>query len=631
MVEARPILMFRQAGRSGHRTRVAGGRQSSALLGLLLLMLWQSVAGTAEVTATLNPQSVPAGEGATLTIRIANGEATALQAPEVPHLIFQGPNQGRQLSIVNGVRTSTMTLTYAVGSMTAGDYVIPPFTLTIDGAPVQTQPLNLKVTPSANQAPAGLPSGGAAAPSPAGPAPAAGSTAEENAGFLTVEFAGKDRQHAWVGEIAPVRIKAWLPAETRVSLNTPLQPTGSSFTLHNLSPQPQQGREVLNGKRYLVVTWYGALSATKAGRYPPDLSLKISVQVPDPSGARRSTGDPFFDQMLGPRMISREVVLRSRTEDKDHLDIRALPADGRPEDFGGAVGKFAFGRTQIPDKWNTGDPQQVACEVEGEGNFNLLMQPRLKSDKDWKAYGGQSRFAPKDAASFSGTTTFQFNEVPRQAGPQEVRLAFSYFDPDTATYQTVESPPQAVQVAGADLPPEPEAAAPETAPVTPPPPPTMAPQRAREGFSGNLTPLAWRPGFRQVLVWPALVLLAGILTKMIRNRLGDPARLARTAWEKALRQAMAEAGACAARGEVSGFFAAARRALQQDLSSRWHRPAPAITLTDVTGRLPPDSPVIPFFREADRQEFSPSPSLAKEDLPAWHRRLEQVLGGMKNS
>ncbi len=575
----------------------------------------------AEVTATLSPDTVPAGEGAQLSIRITNGGVTAAAPPDVTGVIFNGPNQNRQISIVNGVRTSSMTLTWVVGSMTAGTYEIPPITLTVDGAPVQTQAFKLTVTPSANQAPPGLPQGGTGTPKSA--APAAG---EENFGFLTVEFAGKDRTHAWVGEIAPVRIKAWLPEDVRVSLNAPLQPTGSSFTLHNVSDRPQQDSEVLNGKRYTTVTWFGSLSFTKAGTYPPDLSMKINVQVPDPNSRRRSTGDPFFDQMLGRSMIQKEVLLRSKTDESAHLEIRALPTAGRPVDFEGAVGKFHFGRSQIPAQWTTGEPQRIACEVEGEGNFTLLAQPRLVSGKDWKSYGGQSKFAPKDAASFSGTTTFQFNQVPRQAGSQDVHLTFSYFDPDSASYQTASSPPQTVQVAGTDLPPEPEATAPAPAAGTaPPPPPSLAAQHTWQGFSSSLTPLAWRPGFRGFLTIILLTLAAGALTRFLRTRLGDPQRLAHAAQQKALRLAMAEASSYAARGDVPGFFGAARRALQHRLSPVWQRPASAITLTDVAQRLPADSPIVSIFHEADRQEFNPVPTLRAEELPAWRNRLEQAL------
>ena len=141
---------------------------------LLALLALAAPLTAAEVTATLIPESVPAGQGATLTIRIVNGDVTALNAPEVPGLIFQGPNQGRQVNMVNGVTTSSMTLTYAVGSMTAGDYTIPPFTVTVDGAGVQTQPLKLKVTPSAAQTPAGLPPGNATGQPSVTPAPTAG-------------------------------------------------------------------------------------------------------------------------------------------------------------------------------------------------------------------------------------------------------------------------------------------------------------------------------------------------------------------------------------------------------------------------------------------------------------------------
>ena len=438
-----------------------------------------------------------------------------------------------------------------------------------------------------------------------------------------MEFVSQKRQHAWVGEIAPVLIKAWLPGESRVSLNTPLQPKGSSFTLHNLSTQPRQEMEELKGRRYLVVSWYGGLSATKAGRYPPDLSMKITVQVPDPAD-QGQRGRDFFGRLIQP-MIQKEVELRSKTDESAYLEIRALPLEGRPESFAGAVGKFAFGRSNIPAQWKTGEPQQIATEVAGEGNFNLLRQPTLKSDKDWKSYGGQSSFVPRDAASFSGTTTYRFSQVPRQAGSQQVSLTFSYFDPDLAAYQTAVTPPQTVEITGTDLPPEPEAIAQPATPNTTPPPPALAPQRTREGFVSNLTPLAWRRSFRLFAGVISLALAAGFLTQFLRTRWRNPLRLAQAASEKALRRAMREAETHAARGDVPGFFAAARRALQVRLGTLWQRPAPAITLADVTHRLPADSPVISFFREADRQEFSPNSTLRPEELPAWRIRLEQAL------
>jgi hypothetical protein len=582
----------------------------------------------AEISATLTPESVPAGVGAELMITVNYGSITKFSAPEVPGLIMNGPIKGFSADNSTGVFISIRTFQYFVGSNTVGEYDIPPFTLTVDGVEVQTQPLKLKVTTSASQAPAGLPPGASGGQTPAAPVPVAG---EPNMGYLTIDPAGKQRRHAWVGEIAPVRIQAWLPADVRPTQSAPVQPRGSSFTLHNLSPQPQQSLEVHEGKRYLVVTWYGGLSATKAGSSPPDLSMKINIQIPDPSGQRQRSGDPFIDQFLGARMIQKEVELHSKTDASANLEIRSLPKEGRPDNFEGAVGKFAFGRTQIPGQWKTGEPQQIGAEIDGEGNFNLLKQPTLKSDRDWKSYEGQSSFTAKDVVSFTGTSTFRFSQVPRQAGPQQVRLAFSYFDPDRAAYQTVETPPQAIEVTGVDLPPEPAAPVAESAAPPVPAAPALAPQRSRPGFAGNLTPPNQRSFFTFLKWISGTVIVISVCYQPLRRRLGDPRRRARAAAEQALRQAMGEAESAAARSDVPGFFAAARRAIQARLAQLWQRPASAITLADVTRHLAADSPVIALFQEADRQEFSPVGSLPAAELSAWRTRLEQALASLTAS
>ena len=65
------------------------------------------------------------------------------------------------------------------------------------------------------------------------------------------------------------------------NLRSGIQPEGKAFTLHNVSGQPQQTQEMKDGKRYLVVTWFGGISATKAGKYPASLSVNATVAVRD--------------------------------------------------------------------------------------------------------------------------------------------------------------------------------------------------------------------------------------------------------------------------------------------------------------------------------------------------------------
>ena len=74
--------------------------------------------------------------------------------------------------------------------------------------------------------------------------------------------------------------------------------------------------------------------------------------------------------------------------------------------------------------------------------------------------------------------------------------------------------------------------------------------------------------------------------------------------EKATREALQTASRCAAARDVAGFFAAARLAIQHRLGALWNQPAQAITLAEIHARIPGDSPVARFFREADRHEYS---------------------------
>ena len=120
-------------------------------------------------------------------------------------------------------------------------------------------------------------------------------------------------------------------------------------------------------------------------------------------------------------------------------------------------------------------------------------------------------------------------------------------------------------------------------------------------------------------------MVTGWIVKFLRTRWRDPQRLARTAQEKALRSALQETETFAARGDVPGFFAAARRALQVRLANVWQTTAPAITLADATHRLPGDSPIITFFQEADRQEYSRQNTLQPNDLAVWRTRFRQAL------
>ena len=569
-----------------------------------------SVAAAGEVEATLDRESVPAARGALMTLRVSGGKVGQIDLPAVPNLIILPRGQSQQLQSFNGQTSMSVTYNYAVGSNTPGTYQIPPIGVMVDGRKLATQPLTLKVLAAGDSE----------------------DTGSKRFGFLTVEPATSERKHVYVGEIAPVRIRAWLPEEARAQPRSGIQPEGKAFTLHNVSERPQQTTEIKDGKRYTVVTWYGGLSATKAGSYPVSLSLSATVAVRDPSAPkpRRPTGgpfdDPFFDSILdrmNTPMIQQDVTLKS--EDQE-IEVRPLPAQGRPADFSGAVGDFKLDDGEIPGAWHTGEPQQITARISGTGNFALVDAPKLNPPDAWKSYPGKGEFTPGDEAAFAGSKSFQFSAVPRKGGPQELALGFSFFNPDTGTYQTLTSPVRKIQVAGKDL--VDTESNPTAAAVKEPDKPQdqligqhlqLTPQQA-------LVPLVSRPAFIRLLALAALLGVSGYILGWHRRRRADPARRARAATGKATREALQTAARCAAARDVGGFFAAARLAIQHRLGARWNQAAHAITLADVTARMPADSPVARFFREADRHAYG---HLATADiLPQWQALLNEALADL---
>jgi hypothetical protein len=598
------------------------------ILGWITLSLATlSISQAAEVTAQLDRESVAAGDGAVLTLEITGNAEEQPEIPEVPDLIVDSQSQSRKIQVINGITTATVSYTYVIGSHVPGDYEIPAIPVTVDGQNLFSQPLKLRVLASgAGQPPAGIP----ATPQGQQPPEPAEETGEKRFGFLTVELANGERKHAYVGEIAPVRIRAWLPAGAQAELGSRIQPEGKGFTLHNVSSQPQQTQEERDGRLYTVLTWFGGISATKAGKLPASLSVDAVVAVRDttkPKPQRRRTGGPFddpffdsaFDRMNVP-MIQKKVTLKS--EDQE-IEVRPLPTEGRPPSFTGAVGEFKFDSAEIPSAWKTGEPQQITTQLSGSGNFALMKAPSLTPAEIWKTYPGKEEFTPGDQASFSGSKIFQFSAVARKGGEQDTSLEFSYFDPMAETYKTITQPSRKIQVSGNDLVETAPTAAPDVKEPEKKPDVKMVGQHDKLSARGLLLPLVSRRAFTEMLVTAGGLCGLGLLIGWLRIRRTNPQRRKREALEKATREALA---AAASATDIPGFFAAARLALQHRLGSLWGQSAQAITSAEIQARIAVDSPVARFFQEADHYEYNRQGS--GEILPRWRLLLEEAVASL---
>ena len=106
--------------------------------GIVMLNLAAGCASAAEVEAQLDRDSVPAGSGALMALRVSGSRSAEPVIPEVENLMFVPRGRSQQMQIVNGRTSLSVTYRYAVGSNTPGDYQIPPITVMVDGKAVKS-------------------------------------------------------------------------------------------------------------------------------------------------------------------------------------------------------------------------------------------------------------------------------------------------------------------------------------------------------------------------------------------------------------------------------------------------------------------------------------------------------------
>jgi hypothetical protein len=580
------------------------------LLLMAVLAAVVALAGTAAVaapavTAQLDRADIALGDSAQLTLSVSGSSADDISPPVVPGLEFAAVGQSSQYESINGVTTSTTSITYAVTPQHAGNFTIPALSL-------GSQPLILHVQSGngGGSAAAGNSSGASSLPPPAASGLSAGEThtTQDGAAFARLLL---PKHELYVGETVPVEIQVGLRPGLVAQLDGLPTLNGDSFTLNKLSDKPEQTQEIIGDTPYTVLTWHSVLAAVKPGDFPLTVETPFTVQMR--TAPRRAQmpegmfGDPFFQSFFGGGTTEKQITVASNP---DALKVLALPAAGRPAGFSGAVGKFEVSSELSAATSAAGDPLTLRLKVTGTGDFDRVNSPMLGEVNGWKTYQPSAKFAPADSAGYSGEKDFEQAVIPMQTGRQTVpALAFSFFNPDTRRYEIEKTTPLSVEVA-----PTPAGSLATTAvsatsltPASPPPRDGLRPDRVETGGTvATLRPLYFQPLFVSAQSTLVLGFAGGLIFLRRRERRAQDADGARRREASgAIGHCLAEMEAASAAGDSLRFFQSGRAALQQKLATRWHVAPASITIAEIDTRLNGDSAEIRrIFALADQAAYS---------------------------
>lgn len=632
------------------------------LTGLFLLCLGAG-ALAAEVVSVISSSTTRVGEPVILLYRFVNSPQPAnMPQPSinVPGLDirFNGVTSQSSQSFTFGGRgaqrdvSSVYEFMYVVTPNQPGNFTIPGFAVSVGGRQMRTKPVALTVTgPGGYVPPAQPPPVRQVIPPPFPPQTAPQQQARpprapqqpqqpsarggrtpprlpsgEPAPYFGEIIAGS--RSAYVGEVVPVELRFYFRAD--IAFNDLQRPSfgGDGFTAAPLT-EPEQTEQFLDNVPYNLVTFRSAITPVKVGEIeiPPATMEGRMMASGAPTGL-----DPFFDQFFQNFPVpgfGRAEPVEARTESRK-LEVKALPREGRPASFAGAIGQFTLDAKAAPKTAATGEPVTLTLAVEGRGNFEAVGAPALTGEDGWRVYGPKESFAAVDAIGFGGTKTFEIAMVARRDQAATPGAEFSYFDPQKKKYFTLTADPVAVTAAGGG------GAADDTATAAPadgaadrlPGGPTgpldiAEPARAPAGSGAGFVPWLLDARFH----WLNALLLAAVILSIPfllwqRRRARKSARTAEN--EALVRQARA---AWQQTSDPAEFFTAAAQFVQARLALLDDRPVALIDTDEALGRRVKD----PVERQelqsllARRDELKYGGSGGVPLDPAERRRLAGVL------
>lgn len=600
----------------------------------------------------INPPEANLGDAVTITFTLKNGSGE-IHLPAVDGLQVLGTSIANSFTFDNGTSTSSVTESFQVQPLRAGDFTIPAFNIHLsDGGTLHTQPMKLHVLGSANAPP---PSNPASAPSPTVTAPApllpsppvfnpngpvvmppinnALNPPQDNASTssptfnVPTESDGRPAKvfivitpqttEAYVGQAISMRIDFYLRLDVGYPQNSLPSIKGSDFLMNNLSIHFRQDELMVMNEGYHRDTWFTAISAPKSGDFP--------LQVERDTYWVKSNSTTNFGMFtINHPQVAHELIPSNQLT----IHVHPLPQEGRPANFTGAIGDLKVTGDAQPQTVAVGEPVTLRFAVSGTGNFDYVRCPSLPSDPAWKSYVPASKIEYQDESHTVGVKTFEQQIIPKQNGTLSLpQASFSYFDPSTKQYVTTPVPLPAITVTGSAASVPAATANADSTSTAAPNPSALLPNRVVLGsLHPSLVSAYHRVWFWVIQAALLLALLLLVLVQFLRSRArsqDDSAqRLHQQNTLNQEKEAMSEA---VRNGDARAFFIAARHVIQLQLGAEWRVQPEALTLAEIRQRDPALAETLePLFAQTDEIVYSGQPS-RDLDLAQWERRVRELL------
>ena len=387
---------------------------------VLLLLVSQSIMAQVEFTAKVSKQRLGVNERLNIDF-VMNQEGDNFSPPSFKGFeLIGGPRQSVSHSWINGKQSFSRTYTYTLSPKRRGKVRIGSASVEVEGKVYKTVPVTVEITAAVDR------------PRDANDP---GYIADENLHLV----ASISENSPYLNEGITIEYRLYVSPFIRVS-NFDLvdSPKYSDFWSQNIDVKQyrlQSGTYKGKDYRYVVLRRV-VLYPQKTGelRIEP-LTLDVTVEVPT------NRVDFFGDRIY--QAVHKKVAAGSRK-----INVKPLPENGKPASFNGAVGAFEFDVTTNKKALKAGESLEATVKISGTGNLRLFTLPELVVPSSLEVYEPEHKENVRTTLSgMKGSVSNTYTIVPQYKGNYPIsRLDFSYFNPETESYQTVSSIEHIVEV-----------------------------------------------------------------------------------------------------------------------------------------------------------------------------------------
>ena len=416
-----------------------GKGYSGLIIGLLMPMLVFAQEAQIKVSAK---QQVAVGERFNVVFEV-NAEGKGFNVSSFDGFtVVGGPfsSTSSSVQIVNGSisRSVSNTYTYVLVADKEGEFTIGPASIKVGGDIVKSETCTIKVV-AGNAAPSASSQGGQSS-----------GQGQTKTGTNDPQVSGQDlfikvipsKKSAYVGE--PVVFSYMLYTKIPVSqLSVSKMPSYGGFWTKECSDSQRQSTDIINGVQYSTYEIKKVvLIPQKAGKFTIEpMVVECVAQVVtqrsnpwgnDPFGF---FNDPFFSR--GYTNVEKTLQTSSLS-----FESKALPTQGKPASFNGAVGNYNFKVNVDRNELSTNEAFTMTLTVSGSGNVELVNLPEPVFPPDFEVYDPKIlNSVEANGQGMSGTKKAEYLVIPRRSGDFSIpAIEFSYFNPSKEQYFSLNEP-----------------------------------------------------------------------------------------------------------------------------------------------------------------------------------------------